>query len=339
MAEYAKEHAAMGVQDPLVSIIVPTYNEANDVRRTLNALVAQTYGKKEILVIDDSTDDTPSIIQEYASQGVILMRPRVRRGRCEARNLGILSARGDIIVILNADVFPDPDFLERILGHYRRGADYVLVESQVANTGALLPRYLECLHQHAYAGTEWIEWTEGFSCRRAAALDVGLFPETPVPICAGEDGYFAARLARKYRKVIDRSIVVRHVAPESVREFWGQRVGRGQASPQYFFFLDHQSLLAIVARVSAKTLRAALVIVCVAPALLFCMRLCRYSPRRQRDLPGFCAAFTLSLLAQVRGEWLGVHDVVRYLLSRRRGAIPAPERASQSGESSGDHHS
>lgn len=50
---------------PLVSVVVPTYNEARDIRRTLDALVNQTYPAKEIIVIDDSTDEIPVIVQEY----------------------------------------------------------------------------------------------------------------------------------------------------------------------------------------------------------------------------------------------------------------------------------
>ncbi len=243
----------MAGQPLLVSVIVPTYNEASDIRRTLEALVGQTYPAKEIIVVDDSTDATPRIVGEYASRGVVLLRPPVRRGRCEARNMGIKAARGDVVVILNSDVFPEPDFLGRIVVHYRHGADYVLVESQVANIEALFPRYMEAVHRATYAGRDWVEWTEGFSCRRAAALDVGLFPETPVPLCAGEDGYFGARLARKYRRVIDRSIVVPHVIPESLQEFWAQHVGRGRGGPRCFYFLYGWSLPAIAARALVKT--------------------------------------------------------------------------------------
>jgi glycosyltransferase involved in cell wall biosynthesis len=298
-----------------VSIIVPTFNEAGDIRRTLDALVAQTYPLKEIIVVDDSTDDTPHIVGEYADRGVRLLRPVRRRGRCEARNLGIREAQGSVIVILNADVFPAPDFLARVAAHYRLGADYVLVESRIANTTALIPRYLEAMHRCSYAGQDWIEWTEGFSCRRAAALDVGLFPETPLPLLAGEDGYFGIRLAQRYRKVIDRSIVVPHIAPESIREFWGQQTSRGRASGRYRFFLERKGLFALVLNAAAKTVRTAMTVGLFVPMLAICLRLRRHTPRGVRDVPGFCAVFALNEAAQIYGEWVGVRDIFRY---RRR---------------------
>ncbi len=296
---------------PLVSVIVPTYNEARDIHRTLDALVAQAYSAKEILVVDDSTDETPRIVEAFASQGVRL-HPGPRRGRCEARNLGILKARGEIVVILNADVFPAADFLDRIVAHYQREADYVLVESRVANTRALIPRYLEAWHRLAYAGQDWIEWTEGFSCRRAAALDIGLFPETPLPLCAGEDGYFGQRLARRYRKVIDRSIIVPHMAPETIREFWHQQSGRGRATPRYGLFLEGRSRPAAAMGVLAKTLQATLTIGLLVPLGVTSVRLCRHSERGLRDFLGFCAVLAFHRAAQVWGAWAGLGDIVRY---------------------------
>ena len=311
----------METADLSMSIIVPAYNEAGDIRRTLESLVAQRYRAKEIIIVDDcSTDGTPDIVREYRSGGVRLVQTPRRSERCAARNLGIRSARGNVIVILNADVFPEPDFLARIAEHYRRGAEYVLVESAIANTTQLFPRYLEALHRLSYGGQDWVEWTEGFSCLRAAALDVGLFPETPIPLCSGEDGYFGARLARKYRKTIDRSIVVPHTAPETLAPFWGQQVSRGQATPRYFYFLERSPLVLIALRACAKTVVFVLTTSLVVPTVVFSLSLCRHSARGIRDLPGFSLARVLSRLAHVYGEWLGVMDVMRYSWYRGRNA-------------------
>lgn len=303
-------------ETPLVSIIVPTYNEARDIRRTLEALVALRYPAKEILVVDDSTDETPRIVETFAVRGVRLCRGPCR-GRCEARNAGIRLARGDIVVILNADVFPEPDFLERIVAHYRDGADYVLVESRVANTEDLIPRYLEAWHRLAYDGQDWIEWTEGWSCRRAAAIEIGLFPETPLPLCAGEDGYFGLRLAKRYRKVIDRSIVVPHMAPARLAEFWAQQTGRGRATPRYRLFIDGQPRLASALAAAAKTCRAAVTFAVLVPPALTSLRLCRYSPRGLRDFFPFIWVLGLQQAAQISGEWAGVFDILRYRAPRR----------------------
>ena len=62
------------------SIVVPTYNEENDIAGTLDALVALDYPDKETVVVDDSTDSTPTIVGRYAAQDVRLVRPARREG-------------------------------------------------------------------------------------------------------------------------------------------------------------------------------------------------------------------------------------------------------------------
>jgi len=300
------------------SVVIPTYNEAEDIRRTLDSLVAQTYPHREIIVVDESTDATPAIVLEYAARGVRLLRPAQNRGRCGARNVGIRSARGDVVVILNADVFPPPDFLERIIRHYERGADYVLVESRVANTEFLLPRYMQAMHEATYRGAEWIEWTEGYSCRREAALDVGLFPEdVPIPIPAGEDAYFGARMARKYRKVIDRSIVVPHVMPHTWQSFWAQHRGRGRGTPLCRVFLDGLPLWLVASRAGLRTARWLLSAILLVPGMAVAARLSAHSRRGWRDIPGFFAAWHVSQLAQLVGAWAGIGELMRHNGRRR----------------------
>ena len=79
------------------SIIIPTYNEAADIAATLEALLGLDYGDKEIIVVDDSTDRTPEIVRRYVDRGVRLIHPG-GGGRCEARNLGIREAAGEVVV-------------------------------------------------------------------------------------------------------------------------------------------------------------------------------------------------------------------------------------------------
>lgn len=295
-----------------VSVVIPTYNEAEDIGRTLDSLVRQTYPHREIIVVDDSTDATLTIVAGYAARGVTLIRPERNRGRCGARNLGIRSARGDVVVILNADVFPEPDFLERIVRHYEAGADYVLVESIVANTGHLLPRFMQAMHDATYSRKDWIEWTEGYSCRRDAAIDVGLFPEdVPIPIPAGEDGYFGRRMARKYRKVIDRSIIVPHVMPQTWRAFWAQHYGRGRGTPLCRVFLDGLPVWVAALRAAARTAEWISTLLLVLPGAVVAGRLAYRSPRGWLDFPGFWLAWHMSRLALVAGQWAAIREIQR----------------------------
>ena len=147
------------------SIIIPTYNEAGDIVATLEALLGLDYGDKEIIVVDDSTDRTPEIVRRYADRGVRLIHPG-GGGRCEARNIGIREAAGEVVVLLNADVRLPADFLQRLAYHYQQGADYVLVAARVANRQDLFGRYVDCVSDVFYAQAarcnyDNMEWTEG----------------------------------------------------------------------------------------------------------------------------------------------------------------------------------
>lgn len=306
------------------SIIIPTYNEASDIAATLEALLGLDYADKEIIIVDDSTDGTPEIVRPYAGRGVRLIHPG-GGGRCEARNIGIREAAGEVVVLLNADVRLPADFLQRVAYHYRQGADYVLVTAKVANHQDLFARYVDCVSQVFYGRAADrnftnMEWTEGFSCRREVALKAGLFPTGfPVPICAGEDGFFGEGLrGLGARKVIDLSIQVEHVFPASIREFWRNRRGRGAGSAQVHRFLDRWPRWKILLWNSLKTAKTLVWLATLAPALGACMNAARYSERGLADLGPFFYAYTVEQLAAQWGEWQATWAIIQKEREARR---------------------
>lgn len=302
---------------PLVSIIVPTYNEEADIGRTLDALAAQTYRPLEVVVVDASRDRTPEIVQGYAGRipNLRLVRQRPAPGVSVARNDGLREAAGEIVVILNADVFPGPDFVERIIPHYQNGADYVPVDSCVANIEHVFPRYIQA--QHVYDqrhNPHEADWTEGFSCRREVALTVGGFPEEFGRNTAGEDGVFSERLRSRYRRSVDFSIVVPHVAPASFREYWHQRLGRGRGGAYRLYVYDGRPLRwpAVVRSVLATWFLAALLV----PALVAAWRLTPYSPRGRRDWLPLAWARLVEMVATGAGYWNGAREIARLGLNK-----------------------
>ncbi len=89
-----------------VSVLVPAHNEEKDIESLLRTLFEQTYKRMEILVINDgSTDNTRNILESYANQGKIrllnLGPPNL--GKYAALNAGIKIAKGDVIVVVDAD--------------------------------------------------------------------------------------------------------------------------------------------------------------------------------------------------------------------------------------------
>jgi cellulose synthase/poly-beta-1,6-N-acetylglucosamine synthase-like glycosyltransferase len=88
---------------PSISVIIPAFNEEKVLSRTIETVVEAAYPDKEIIVIDDgSTDRTYQIAQSFSHRGVkVIHRPN--GGKASALNHGVLFARGEIIVIVDAD--------------------------------------------------------------------------------------------------------------------------------------------------------------------------------------------------------------------------------------------
>ena len=295
-----------------VSIVIPTRNEAGDIAGTLDAIVALDYDHVDAIVVDASSDSTSDIVARYQARGVQLIRQTRGRGRAAARNEGILAAHGEIVIVLNADVRLPADFVSRILAHYGAGADYVLVESRVSNLESATARYIQALHELQYPARPEVEarmnWTEGFSCRREAALTVGLFPEGELaPLVAGEDGWFGEKLeAARYRKVFDRRLVVMHVAPPRLKDFWRQRMGRGRGWPQILRERHGWPDRRIAGVASKVAGRQVLALACLAPSVRQGWRLAARSPRGRRDWLVLSALDWLDRLATLSGLVAGV---------------------------------
>ena len=299
------------------SIIIPTYNEDRDIAATLEALLGLDYPDREILVVDDSSDRTPEIVGGYARQGVRLIHPG-GGGRCEARNLGIREASGEVVVLLNADVRLPADFLRRLAYHYQNGADYVLVDAKVANRQFLFPRYIHCVSEVFYSRAvdcnfANMDWTEGFSCRWETALKAGLFPTGfPLPISAGEDRFFGRGLHRiGAKKVIDLGLEVAQVAPASFREYWRNRQGRGAGAAQVQRFLDCWPWWKILLGNGLKTAKTLVWLITVAPGLWPCLQAVRHSDRGLKDLGPFFYAYAVEQLAALLGQWQATFAIMK----------------------------
>lgn len=235
--------------NPLFSIIIPCRNESLDIANTIEACLLINYEPKEIIIVDDSTDDTPSIVAQYRDRGVCLIhREKNSNGCCGARNMGMKEANGEFIMLLNADDLPNPDFLDQVMRHYNEGADYVVVQSAVANCTNKWARYLRAIELSAIAGDEAQEWSEGFTCRRSAVEKVGYIPgDFPIPFC--RDWMLGAALGKVgFKKVIDRSIVMNHVTAHEVHSFWKNQVWRATMwAPSSYYFMK-RSIAMILTR-------------------------------------------------------------------------------------------
>jgi glycosyltransferase involved in cell wall biosynthesis len=325
--EYARRIAASkrsggansgGATATTFSVVIPTYNEAGDIGETIAGVLAQTLPAIEVIVVDGgSVDGTVEKLRAMSAGGrVTVIEEGRRRGVSAARNAGMRAASGDVIVILNADVLLPPDFLARLAERYAQGdIDLLSVDSEVSNLDAFTGRYIHAVHRLKY-GAASVGWSEGFSCRREAALGA-LFPEE-IPGAGGEDVEFVDRLLKAGRSwKVDYSICVKHRVPDTWRGFWAQFRGRGRAVP----YIEHglrkwplALVTAVRAMVLAKTVFTALLLV---PNAMHALQLAEHSPRGQRDAPVLWVTHHAMLAAHRTGEWQTLIQLWRARKGRR----------------------
>lgn len=99
-----------------VSVIIPCFNAAPFIGKTIESVLAQTYSSFEVIVVDDkSTDESVELVESYARTDprVKLIRMRKNAGAPAApRNLGLVAACGDWVALLDADDLWHPRKLE-----------------------------------------------------------------------------------------------------------------------------------------------------------------------------------------------------------------------------------
>lgn len=101
----------------LVSILIVTWNSAAYLPRCLSSLEKQSYKNFEIIVIDNgSLDDSVAIVEEqYSELDIRIKKLSVNKGFAVANNIGARLARGQWLALLNADAFPEEDWLKNLV--------------------------------------------------------------------------------------------------------------------------------------------------------------------------------------------------------------------------------
>lgn len=143
------------IENPLVSVIIPTHDRKEYVVKAINSVLSQTYKNIEIIIIDDcSTDGTHQVISDLCKQNnrIFLIKNSVNLGPAESANRGIDCSRGKYIAILDDDdvwceakkLQKQVSFLETHVGHVLVGGGVI----RVSKEGKELSRYLPIEHDN-----------------------------------------------------------------------------------------------------------------------------------------------------------------------------------------------
>ena len=102
-----------------ISVVIPSFNSAKTIGKTLRALIAQQTTKAyEIIVVDkQSTDGTQEIIESFKNRKITLLTT-AEKGPAAGRNAGWKRARGEIIIFIDSDCVPHSDWLEKMVAPF-----------------------------------------------------------------------------------------------------------------------------------------------------------------------------------------------------------------------------
>lgn len=236
---------------PLISIVIVTWNSGKYLPRCLDCLQHQTLQDFEIVLIDNGSSDNSidGLEERYPELGFLIERQAKNLGFAAGNNRGAKLARGKWLVLLNADAFPEPDWLAGLIAAFQAHPEFSSFSSRQlqASDPSILDGTGDAYH---VSGMAWrlglgypadrngLEKAEIFSPCAAAAmylreafLDVGGFDEDFFSYFEDVDLGFRLQL-RGYRCLYVPGAVVHHVGSASL----GQR-------SDFAFYHSHRNLV------------------------------------------------------------------------------------------------
>lgn len=188
----------------MITIVIPTYNRASIIAKSLYSVFSQTYSDWECLVVDDfSTDNTKEIVKSFCAKDsrVQYLLNESKKGANGARNTGIVHAKGEYVSFLDSDDEWLPEMLEKQIKQYLKsdtiGAVYSNLHHKTADGNETEFGIPLGIHGNIYKETltqGYMAPTSVISAKRNILKEIGLFDLT---LPASQDDDICFKLAKK----------------------------------------------------------------------------------------------------------------------------------------------
>ncbi|MBT6049546.1 MAG: glycosyltransferase family 2 protein [Candidatus Scalindua sp.] len=244
----------------IVSILIVTWNSAEHLPRSLDSLKNQSYKDLEVILVDNGSADgcIDGIKEKYPELDILLKKLDKNAGFAVANNIGARMARGKWLALLNADAFPESDWLENLLEAAKQYPNAFFASQQIqANTPDLLDGEGDIYHisglawrrNYGYPLRTKAETEEIFSPCAAAALyprraflDVGGFDEDYFAYHEDVDLSFRLRLHGLDAYYVPRA-TVHHIGSASTGKLSDFSVYHGHRNLVWTYFKNMPSPL------------------------------------------------------------------------------------------------
>lgn len=115
---------------PLISIIIPCYNDAQYIEQAVNSVLNQTYTNIEVIVVDDGSDEETKKVLKKLEHRITKLISQENKGQSTARNVGIRESKGEYILALDSDDYFEPTFCEKAIDIFNKTDDAMIVTCQ-----------------------------------------------------------------------------------------------------------------------------------------------------------------------------------------------------------------
>lgn len=213
----------MNTGQPVIAVIIPTYNQARYIGSTIKTVLQQTFSDWELFIVDDgSRDETAEIVSRFLGDKRIQYIKQQNQERAVARNKGIEASAAPYIAFLDADDLWHPEKLARQIKAIKErpdaGLSYTLSDS-IDRDGKRLQK---TGRSPAHSGKVFDQLlrsnfiiNSSVLLRRAALMNVGLF-DVRLPVFGGEDWDLWLRFARQYPVcLIEEELTFYRVHPDN----------------------------------------------------------------------------------------------------------------------------
>lgn len=209
-----------------VSVIIPTYNRANNIERAINSVLNQTYDNIEIIVVDDNSNNSEcrkemiKIMKKYSNnEKVIYLKHEKNKNGAAARNTGINNSTGEYITFLDDDDYFMPNRIEIIVNELEKNkkyggayTGYAIVKNKniinITNSYKKGKFDYELLQQYSFFGTG-----SNMFFKAAAVKNINGFDES---FNRNQDLEFMIRFFQKYQILnIPNILVIKNIDDQS----------------------------------------------------------------------------------------------------------------------------
>ena len=204
----------LSICNPLVSIVIPTYNRAFCLERAISSVIAQTFTDWELIVVDNnSVDNTDDVINNFLDNRISIAKVHNNGVVAKSRNLGINLATGTFVAFLDSDDWWVPQKLEIAVQQLKLGNDLVYHDLYIISKLPITGKKNSKMPSRALSSPVFVDlltngntiWNSSVVVRRSFLGEIGGFSEEKDLVGSEDfDGWLRiAKLTEKFKRLED----------------------------------------------------------------------------------------------------------------------------------------